>query len=249
MDEIVTALLSHEQRRKNNLSKDPSGGAFTVRGGHSGENKKGNKKKKGPQCYKCKGWGHIKAECPELKKDGGTASVAIARKDDSDSDGDVLTVSSEKSCEAWLLDSASSFHATPNKEWLLSYIEKDGGLAYLGDDSAYGIIGVGGIKFKMCDDQEVLLKSVKHVPGLRRNLISLGLLHDEGWLYQAAPDKKTLRVMREDKTVMVGEKSSAQQYKLKGSVVEGEVMDGNATVAVFYPNVGEVAAASSGCSK
>jgi hypothetical protein len=141
--------------------------------------------------------------------------VAIARKDDSDSDGDVLTVSSEKSCEVWLLDSASSFHATPNKEWLLSYIEKDGGLAHLGDDSAYRIIGVGGIKFKMCDDQEVLLKSVKHVPGLRRNLISLGLLHDEGWLYQAAHDKKTLRVMREDKTILVGEKSSAQQYKLK----------------------------------
>ena len=59
--------------------------------------------------------------------------------------------------------------------------------------------------------------------GLRRNMISLGLLHDEGWLYQAAPDKKTLRVMREGKTVMVGEKSSEYQYKLMGSVVEGGV--------------------------
>ena len=49
--------------------------------------------------------------------------MVIARnQDDSDSDGDVLTVSSEKSCEAWLLDSASSFHATP-KEWFSSYIE------------------------------------------------------------------------------------------------------------------------------
>jgi len=106
------------------------------------------------------------------------------------------------------LDSASSFHATPKKEWFSSYIEEDGGLAHLGDDSGYRIIGVGDIKFKMCDGREMLLKGVKHVPGLRRNLISLGLLHDEGWLYQAAPDKKTLRVMREGKTVMVGEKSS-----------------------------------------
>ena len=47
MDEIVTALLSHEQRRKNNLSEDPSGGAFVVRGDHNAENKKGNKKKRG----------------------------------------------------------------------------------------------------------------------------------------------------------------------------------------------------------
>ena len=88
-------------------------------------------------------------------------------------------MSSEKSCEAWLVNSASSFHATP-KEWFSSYIEKDGGLTHLGDDLGYRIIGVGDIKFKMCDRHEMLLKVVKHMPGLRRNLISLGLLHDEG---------------------------------------------------------------------
>ena len=136
------------------------------------------------------------------------------------------------------------------KEWFSSYIEEDGGLAHLRDDSGYRIIGVGDIKFKMCDGREMLLKGVKHVPGLRRNLISLGLLHDEGWLYHAAPDKKTLRVMREDKTVMVGEKSSAHQYKLMGSVVEGGVMDGITTVTVFCSKVDKRAgSASSGCSK
>ena len=68
--------------------------------------------------------------------------------------------------------------------------------------------------------------------------------------YQASPDKKTLRVMREGKTVMVGEKSSAHQYKLMGSVVEDGVMDGIAIVAVFCPKVDkEAGSASSGCSK
>ena len=44
-------------------------------------------------------YGDIKRlECPELKKGGGTTSVMIPKKqNDSDSDGDVLTVSSEKS--------------------------------------------------------------------------------------------------------------------------------------------------------
>jgi hypothetical protein len=214
----------------------------------SGEDKKGNKKK-GPQCYKCKEWGHKKAECPELKKGSGTASVVIASQDDSNNDGDVLTVSSEKSCEeAWLLDSASSFHVTPRKEWFLSYIE-EGDLVHLGDDSAYRIIGVGDTKFKMCDGQEILLKGVKHVSGLRTNLISLGIFHEEGWLYQAVPDKKSLRVMHGGKTVMVGEKSCAHQYKPKGSVVGGGVMDINASMAVFYPMVDVVAAASSGYTK
>ena len=132
---------------------------------------------------------------------------------------------------------------------VLVIIEKDGGLAHLGDDSAYRIIGVGDIKFKMCDRREMLLKGVKHVPGLRRNLISLGILHEEGWLYQAAPDKKTLRVIHGGKTVMVGEKSSAHQYNLKKSVVEGGVMNGNATMGLFSPTAGEVAAALSVCSK
>ena len=96
----------------------------------------------------------------------------------------------------------------------------------------------------------MLLKGVKYVPGLRRNLILLGLLHDEGWLYQAAPDKKTLRVMRKGKTIMIGEKSSAHQYNLMGSVVESGVMDDNATVAVFCPKVDKAArSSSSGCSK
>ena len=56
--------------------------------------------------------------------------------------------------------------------------------------------------------------------------------------------------MWESKTVMVGEKSSAHQYKLMGSVVEGGVMDDNATVAVFCPKVDKAArSSSSGCSK
>jgi hypothetical protein len=56
----------------------------------------------------------------------------------------------------------------------LSYIEKEGDLVHLGDGSGYRIIGVGDIKFKMCNGQKILLKGVKHVPGLRMKLISLG---------------------------------------------------------------------------
>jgi hypothetical protein len=175
--------------------------------------------------------------------------IANKKKYDSDSDGGILTVSSEESCEAWLLYSASSFHAT-SKELFLSYTEKENGFAYLGDGSGYLVVGVDDIKYKLYDGEEILLKGVKHVPGLTRNLISLGLLHEQGWLYQAIPDKKTLRVMHGGKTVMIGEKSSAHQYKLKGNIVEGGVMDGNANVTVFYPS-GDVAvgSASSGRSK
>src|SRR6266542_6061568 len=185
MEDIVAALLAHDQRKKNNATGEFSGDALHVRGDHGSDEKRGKKKKKkkGPLCDKCFNHGHIKKDYPELKKGGGTASVVIAnRKDDTDSDGDILTVSTEESCEAWLLDSASSFHETPKKECFLSYTEVDNdGRAYLGDGSTYQVIGVGDIKFKMCGGQEVILKWVRHVPGLTRNQISLGRLHEEGW--------------------------------------------------------------------
>jgi hypothetical protein len=112
VEDIVAALLTHDQRRKNNAMEESFGDAFLVKGGCGVEDKRGNKKK-GPRCFKCNDWGHIKKNCPELKKDGGSISVVIARKkDDLDSNGDILTVSSEKSCGAWLLGSASLFHAT-----------------------------------------------------------------------------------------------------------------------------------------
>ena len=69
-------------------------------------------------------------------------------------------------------------------------------------------------------------------------------------MYQAAPDKKTLSVMHGGEMVMVGEKSGVRQYKLQGSVVEGGVMDGNATVMVICPEVGAtVGPASPGRSR
>uniref|UniRef100_K4AKA5 Uncharacterized protein n=1 Tax=Setaria italica TaxID=4555 RepID=K4AKA5_SETIT len=112
------------------------------------------------------------------------------------------------------------------------------------------IVDLGKVDVNIDDeDMAIVLLCSYMYWGYERSLISLGILHEEGWLYQAAPDKKTLRVMHGSKMVMVGEKSNAHQYKLKGSVVEGGVMGGNATMAVFYPDVGKVATASSGCSK
>jgi hypothetical protein len=246
VEDIVAALLAHDQRR-NNVMKESFGDAFQVKGDRNVEDKRGNKKKV-PQCYKCKGWGHVKRDYPELKKDRGSISVVIAnkKKDDSDSNGDILTMSSEKSCEAWLLDSASLFHATSKKELFLSYTEKENGFAYLGDGLGYLAAEEGDIRFKLYDRKDILLKVVKHVPWLTRNLISLGLLHEEGWFYQAVPDKKTLSVMHGGKTDMIGKKSSAHQYKLKGSVIEGGVIDGNANVTVFYPD-GHAAVGSALC--
>ena len=111
------------------------------------------------------------------KRKTAIASLAAHGDDSESTSHEILTVSNEKSGEAWMLDSASSYHVTSKREWFSSYKSGDFGVVYLGDDTSYRVVGVGDVKFKMYDGNEVLLSDVRHVPGLRKSLISLGSLH------------------------------------------------------------------------
>ena len=166
------------------------------------------------QCHKCNQWGHIKKDCPDLKD--GTSANVVTHGDDSDGSGDVLLVSNRRSTkgEAWMLDSASSFHATPNREWFSSYKSGELDTTYLGDDTGYRVAGVGDVKIKMFDGVERVLRGVRHVPGLRRNLISLGVLHDGGMVFRCDRDRKTMRIMEDEVTGMTGERTTSHLYKL-----------------------------------
>jgi hypothetical protein len=57
--------------------------------------------------------------------------------------GDVYLVFSRTRAdhEAWSVDSSTSFHMTPHREWFCEYERYDGGDVFLGDDSTSKIIG------------------------------------------------------------------------------------------------------------
>jgi len=44
----------------------------------------------------------------------------------------------------------------------------------LGDDEPYKIVGKGKVQIKLPNGNQWLLKEVRHVPDLRRKLISIG---------------------------------------------------------------------------
>ena len=149
-----------------------------------------------------------------------------------------------------MLDSASSFHATPNREWFSSYKSGEFGSAYVGDDTGYRVAGIGDIKIKMFDGVERMLRGVRHVPGLRRNLISLGVLHDGGMEFRCDRDKKTLNIMEDEVTVMIGERTASHLYKLQGSTIAGGVTEtGVAGIAEGSHGGGGSGADSSGSSQ
>ena len=50
----------------------------------------------------------------------------------------------------------------------------------MGDDHALEIIGIGTIKLSMYDDTTRIIHEVRHVKGLKKNLLSLGQLDGIG---------------------------------------------------------------------
>ena len=78
------------------------------------------------------------------------------------------------------MDSGASFHATPHREIIQNYAVGDFGKVYLADGSALDVVGVGDVWILLPNGSVWLLEKVRHIPNLRRNLISIGQLDDEG---------------------------------------------------------------------
>ena len=53
---------------------------------------------------------------------------------------------------------------------------------YLADDELLDIVGKGEVQLKTINGIVWKLRNVRHVPGLKRNLISIGQLDDEGFV-------------------------------------------------------------------
>ena len=51
---------------------------------------------------------------------------------------------------------------------------------YLTDGSALDVVGMGDVRILLHNGSVWLLEKVRHIPDLRRNLISIGQLNDEG---------------------------------------------------------------------
>ena len=78
------------------------------------------------------------------------------------------------------MDSGASFHTTPHREIIQNYVTSDFSKVYLVDGSALDVVGMGDIWIFLPNGSVWLLKKVRHIPNLRRNLIFVGQLDDEG---------------------------------------------------------------------
>ena len=84
----------------------------------------------------------------------------------------------------WILDSGCTYHMTPFRAWFNNNRKINGESVFMGNNNACNIVGIGSATMKLNDGTVKLLRNVRHVPHLKRNLISLGMLDSLGCEYK-----------------------------------------------------------------
>ena len=108
---------------------------------------------------------------------------------------------------------------TPRRNLFFKYKSIDGGSIRMGNNMTCSMVGIGSIKFKMWDGTIKILAEVRHIPDLKRNLVSLGMLDKKGYSYKSKGG--VLRVMKGSLVVLKVLLQNGH-YVLQGSVVTGE---------------------------
>ncbi|GFS33528.1 hypothetical protein Acr_00g0029030 [Actinidia rufa] len=160
--------------------------------------------------------GHIKRDCPKYKaqdQSSDTAATAVMAVDESE----VLLAASDDGKSDWVLDSGSAYHLCRDREVFSTYAACEGCI-WMANNTASRVVGRGSVRFRMADGRSVTLTEVRHVPNLRKNLISIGMLDAKGCSFEASGG--ILRVSKGNKEMLWGKKTRGL-YRLEGNVQTG----------------------------
>ncbi|KAF2287872.1 hypothetical protein GH714_003053 [Hevea brasiliensis] len=116
--------------------------------------------------------------------------------------------------DEWIIDSGCSHHVTRNDS-LLSEVRQHKGerVIVTTDNSAYPVAKEGVVKIGMDDKSMVKLNDIFHVPGLKRNLVSVSQITNSGKYILFGP--KDVKVLNNVKTISADVVTSGER---KGSL-------------------------------
>ncbi|GJS32085.1 retrovirus-related pol polyprotein from transposon TNT 1-94 [Tanacetum coccineum] len=218
-DNVAAFILEEENRCNNREDRQTSSRqaeALVVTKGRSmepgssgshnyGKSEKG--KKNNFKCFKCGKLSHFNKDCRgsnTSKPQGNIASTS---------------------------DDGATFHMTARREWFHQYKPiSRGGSVYSCNDHELKIIRIGSVIVKMHDGIVRTIRDVRHVEGLKNNLLSLGQLDDLGCKVEI--QNKIMKVIKGVLVLMKEEKVDANLYQLKGEIRE----ESEASVASHSPS-------------
>ncbi|GKA25380.1 retrovirus-related pol polyprotein from transposon TNT 1-94 [Tanacetum coccineum] len=130
------------------------------------------------------------SHCTLLSGSSESGNVASTLKDGNAlcCEAAVANESRKRFVDVWLFDTGATFHMTARREWFHQYKPiSGGGSVYSCNDHELKIIGIGSIMVKMHDGTVHTIRDVRHVEGLKKNLLSLGQLDDLGCKLSPVP--------------------------------------------------------------
>ncbi|GJR18120.1 putative RNA-directed DNA polymerase [Tanacetum coccineum] len=151
------------------------------------------------ECYHCHKKGHTMKFCRQLKKENKKKNYNNQKNkhkkdDDGDDNTEVNTTTDEffvcydydmvnlaNDDSSWILDSGATCHVATQKDYYSSYTPGDFGVVRIGNTGLSRIASIGDICLKFDTGMELVLHNVKHVPDMRLNIISTGLLDEDGY--------------------------------------------------------------------
>ena len=147
--------------------------------------------------------GHFKNDCQELKnKNKETNGDAATMEEEGYESVGVCVATKDLQRGKWILDSGCTFHMCLFKIYFSDYHDLNRGKVIMGNNAVCKVIGMGNVSLRLHDGKIWELREVRYVFDLKRNLISLGLIDQNGFSIKLESGK--LLIMKGSKIVMKG---------------------------------------------
>ncbi|KAK3029811.1 hypothetical protein RJ639_038253 [Escallonia herrerae] len=162
-------------------------------------------------CWNCNKEGHKKNDCTELKKKKGAGGrqgddegANMVSSNERTYDDLCLSATVDDNFKVWYVDSGASIHCTPHRNCFCDYVHGDYGHVTVRNGYRCSIVGKGKVEIKLSNGGTLVLKDVRHIPELQKNLISVSGLDREG--YFVAFGEKQWKVTKGSMVVARGER-------------------------------------------
>lgn len=196
---------------------------------HNGLRPQNQLKRKDGDCYYCGKKGHYARDCRKKKREKEKKRSQTSYKSSencaftlikNETSSTSLTKEVQKLLQAdtkdvWLTDSGSSCHVTFHKEWLSDYRPVSGEKVKLGDDGECEVHGVGNVHIEKLVKgkwENATIRNVFHVPDLKKNLLSVGVVTSGG--YEVSFRDNRVKLLKNDLVYASGIKQNNDVYRM-----------------------------------